>query len=56
MCLVLKMGVVLTGGGENRLPPVEAVYRPHIVHHTIVPPEIKAQQMKTKTKQYFAAD
>jgi len=39
-----------------RLPPVEAIYRPHIVHHTIVPPEVKAQQMRTKKKLYFLAE
>lgn len=40
----------------GRLPPVDAIYRPHIVHHTIVPPEVKAAQMRNKTKRYFAAD
>lgn len=43
-----------TDGG--RLPPVDAIYRPHIVHHTIVPPEVKAAQVRNKTKRYFAAD
>jgi hypothetical protein len=40
----------------NRMPPVDAIYRPHVVHHTIVPPDLKAQQVKNKTKRYFSAD
>jgi hypothetical protein len=39
-----------------RMPPVDAIYRPHVVHHTIVPPEVQAQQTKSKTKRYFAAE
>lgn len=38
------------------MPPVDAVYRPHIVHHTIAPPEFKAQQIGRKVKRYFTAD
>ncbi|PNY24478.1 Protein pacG [Tolypocladium capitatum] len=41
---------------DDWMPPVDAVYRPHVVHHTIVPPEIKAQQIQSKTKRYFAAE
>ncbi|KAI5464659.1 acid phosphatase [Mariannaea sp. PMI_226] len=41
---------------DDWMPPVDAIYRPHIVHHTIVPPEMKAQQIKNKAKRYFAAD
>ena len=41
---------------SRRMPPVDAVYRPHVVHHTIVPPEIKAQQMQSKTKRYFVVE
>ncbi|POR35199.1 Protein pacG [Tolypocladium paradoxum] len=41
---------------DDWMPPVDAVYRPHVVHHTIVPPEIKAQQNQSKTKRYFAAE
>jgi len=41
---------------RNRMPPVDAIYRPHVVHHTIVPPDLKAQQVKNKTKRYFSAD
>lgn len=39
-----------------RMAPVDAIYRPHVVHHTIVPPELKAQSGKNKTKRYFTAD
>lgn len=38
------------------MPPVDAVYRPHVVHHTIMPAEVKAQQMRTKMKRYFTAE
>ncbi|KAF7559950.1 hypothetical protein G7046_g4199 [Stylonectria norvegica] len=38
---------------DDWMPPVDAVYRPHVVHHTIVPPEIKAQQIRSKAKRYF---
>jgi len=41
---------------RNRMPPVDAIYRPHVVHHTIIPPDLKAQQVKNKTKRYFSAD
>ncbi|KAK3332049.1 hypothetical protein B0T19DRAFT_93376 [Cercophora scortea] len=41
---------------DDWMPPVDAIYRPHVVHHTIVPPEVKAQQTKSKTKRYFAAE
>jgi hypothetical protein len=41
---------------DSRMPPVDAIYRPHVVHHTIVPPELKATQLKNKTKRYFSAD
>ncbi|CAI6097995.1 hypothetical protein V2G26_008941 [Clonostachys chloroleuca] len=41
---------------DDWMPPVDAVYRPHVVHHTVVPPEIKAQQIRRKAKRYFAAD
>lgn len=41
---------------DDWMPPVDAIYRPHVVHHTVVPPEVKAQQTKSKTKRYFAAD
>ena len=36
---------------------MDAIYRPHVVHHTIVPPEMKAQQGgPSKSKRYFVAD
>lgn len=39
-----------------RMPPVDAIYRPHVVHHTVIPDDFKAQQGKGKTKRYFSAD
>jgi hypothetical protein len=41
---------------DDWMPPVDAVYRPHVVHHTIVPPEVKAQQTRSKTKRYFTTE
>ncbi|KAK0641231.1 hypothetical protein B0T16DRAFT_438959 [Cercophora newfieldiana] len=41
---------------DDWMPPVDAVYRPHVVHHTIVPPEVKAQQTRSKTKRYFTIE
>lgn len=39
-----------------RMPPVDAIYRPHVVHHTIIPPDLKAEQVRNKPKRYFSAD
>lgn len=41
---------------KSRMPPVDAIYRPHVVHHTIVPPDLKAQQVRSRTKRYFSSD
>ncbi|KAF4125596.1 NDT80 / PhoG like DNA-binding family [Geosmithia morbida] len=41
---------------DDWMPPVDAIYRPHVVHHTVIPPEIKAQQVHSRTKRYFLAD
>jgi hypothetical protein len=41
---------------DDWMPPIDAVYRPHVVHHTIVPPEVKAQQVQNKNKRYFSAE
>lgn len=42
---------------KDRMPPVDAIYRPHVVHHTHpVPADLKAEQVKNKTKRYFSAD
>lgn len=41
---------------DDWMPPVDAIYRPHVVHHTIIPPDLKAAQVKNKTKRYFSAD
>jgi hypothetical protein len=41
---------------DDWMPPVDAIYRPHVVHHTIVPEDLKAQVVKNKSKRYFSAD
>lgn len=41
---------------DDWMPPVDAIYRPHVVHHTIVPEDIKAQVVRNKSKRYFSAD
>lgn len=41
---------------DDWTPPVDAIYRPHAVHHTAVPAEVKAQQGRLRAKRYFAAD
>jgi hypothetical protein len=41
---------------DDWMPPVDAIYRPHVVHHLRVPPDVKAQQVRTKPKRYFSAD
>jgi len=41
---------------DDWMPPVDAIYRPHVVHHTIIPADLKAAQVKNKTKRYFSAD
>lgn len=41
---------------DDWTPLVDTVYRPHIVHHIAVPQEIKAQQIRNKSKRYFSAE
>ncbi|KAI0477828.1 hypothetical protein GGR56DRAFT_638957 [Xylariaceae sp. FL0804] len=41
---------------DDWTPLVDTVYRPHLVHHISVPHEIKAQQIRSKSKRYFSAD
>jgi len=41
---------------DDWMPPVDAIYRPHVVHHLRVPPDLKAQLVRTKPKRYFSAD
>jgi hypothetical protein len=48
-------GMMALGLTCDRMPPVDAIYRPHVVHH-IHPPEMMAQQVKGKQKRYFSAD
>ncbi|KAI9688729.1 MAG: hypothetical protein M1822_001086 [Bathelium mastoideum] len=39
---------------DDWMPPVDAVYRPHVVHHTNLPPDPKARAVKSK--RYFTED
>ena len=41
-------------GMDDWMPPVDAVYRPHVVHHTNIPPDLKALTSKSKSKRYFS--
>jgi len=41
-------------GLDDWMPPVDAVYRPHVVHHTNLPPDPKALAVKNKSKRYFS--
>jgi hypothetical protein len=41
---------------DDWMPPVDAVYRPHVVHHTSAAPDAKAQAIRKKSKRYFSAD
>ncbi|CAJ2505455.1 Uu.00g128490.m01.CDS01 [Anthostomella pinea] len=41
---------------DDWTPLVDTIYRPHIVHHIAVPQEIKAQQIRSKSKRYFSAE
>jgi hypothetical protein len=41
-------------GLDEWMPPVDAVYRPHVVHHTNLPADPKA--LKNRSKRYFSED
>ncbi|PSR81048.1 acid phosphatase [Coniella lustricola] len=41
---------------DDWMAPVDAIYRPHVVHHTIVPPDLQAQHVRSRTKRYFSSD
>ncbi|KIW08056.1 hypothetical protein, variant [Verruconis gallopava] len=43
-------------GMEDWMPPVDAVYRPHVVHHTNLPSDPKALAVKNRSKRYFSED
>lgn len=43
-------------GLDDWMPPVDAVYRPHVVHHTNLPKDPKAVAVKNKSKRYFSSD
>ncbi|CAI6340587.1 unnamed protein product [Periconia digitata] len=41
-------------GLDDWMPPVDAVYRPHVVHHTNLPQDPKVLAVKNKSKRYFS--
>lgn len=41
-------------GLDDWMPPVDAVYRPHVVHHTNLPEDPQALVAKNKSKRYFS--
>jgi len=41
-------------GLDDWMPPVDAVYRPHVVHHTNMPQDPKSMAVKNKSKRYFS--
>ncbi|KAI3320220.1 p53-like transcription factor [Xylariaceae sp. AK1471] len=41
---------------DDWTPLVDTVYRPHLVHHIALPQEIKAQQIRSRSKRYFSAE
>ncbi|OCL06210.1 acid phosphatase [Glonium stellatum] len=41
-------------GLDDWMPPVDAVYRPHVVHHTNLPQDPKAMAVKNRSKRYFS--
>jgi hypothetical protein len=41
-------------GLDDWMPPVDAVYRPHVVHHTNYQQDPKALAVKSKSKRYFS--
>lgn len=43
-------------GLDDWMPPVDAVYRPHVVHHTNLPTDPKALAVKNRSKRYFSED
>ncbi|KAF2236705.1 p53-like transcription factor [Viridothelium virens] len=43
-------------GLDDWMPPVDAVYRPHVVHQLNLPPDPKAQAVKNRSKRYFSED
>ena len=43
-------------GLDDWMPPVDAVYRPHVVHHTNLPADPKAFAVNNRSKRYFSED
>jgi hypothetical protein len=42
-------------GLDDWMPPVDAVYRPHVVHHTNLPQDPTSLERKNRSKRYFEA-
>ncbi|KAG9206870.1 hypothetical protein G6514_000160 [Epicoccum nigrum] len=42
-------------GLDDWMPPVDAVYRPHVVHHTNLPQDPMSLERKNRSKRYFEA-
>ncbi|KAF1932892.1 p53-like transcription factor [Didymella exigua CBS 183.55] len=42
-------------GLDDWMPPVDAVYRPHVVHHTNLPQDPTSLERKSRSKRYFEA-
>jgi len=42
-------------GLDDWMPPVDAVYRPHVVHHISVPADPKGMAIKGRSKRYFSS-
>jgi NDT80 / PhoG like DNA-binding family len=43
-------------GLDDWMPPVDAVYRPHVVHHTNLPADPKGVPTRGRSKRYFSED
>ncbi|KAF2086657.1 p53-like transcription factor [Saccharata proteae CBS 121410] len=41
-------------GLDDWMPPVDAVYRPHVVHHMNLPQDPKAMAVRNRSKRYFS--
>lgn len=41
---------------DDWMPPVDAVYRPHVVHHTNLPQDPKGFAFKHRSKRYFTSE
>ena len=41
---------------EDWQAPVDAVYRPHVVHHMHMPPDYKLIEARSRNARYFTAE